>query len=375
MIFLGAGASKIFGVKTLQDMTDDLIKKMENKGYGDTIKKILENLKRFDLTPDFESIFTILEGLTNPKEAVKNSGAFTAYVCRDLKEIGTYQEFKELLHDFKDFIYKECTIKSENLRIKKSVYDKLFEIIASSSRHGNHLSSYDNRVFTTAMGSGSGGTTVNIGDTIATTNYDMSVELYHRMIGSPLADGFETTNDPYIKQIDAGNYARLSNARWLIKLHGSIWQFKQGKKIIKTIADPKNSPIDIKIDEEMMIYPIGEKPMLKDPYHVFYDFFRQQRWNQLIAIGYSFRDDPVNIAILENLQRNEGSVLIAINPHPDEVIRNFGVSPLKFDDRIILIKDDFGSETSFEKLKLAIQARSWKVYQEKAEERLKEEPT
>ena len=47
MIFLGAGASKIFGLKTLQDLTDDLVSLMKEKGHGKTISEILKSLTRF----------------------------------------------------------------------------------------------------------------------------------------------------------------------------------------------------------------------------------------------------------------------------------------------------------------------------------------
>lgn len=56
MIFLGAGASKVFGLKTLQDMTEELIAKMREKGHGEAIDSIIMSLKQFDITPDFESI-------------------------------------------------------------------------------------------------------------------------------------------------------------------------------------------------------------------------------------------------------------------------------------------------------------------------------
>ena len=61
MIFLGAGASKIFGLKTLQDLTDDLVSLMRKKGHSKTINEILKALKKFQLTPDFENIYTTLK--------------------------------------------------------------------------------------------------------------------------------------------------------------------------------------------------------------------------------------------------------------------------------------------------------------------------
>ena len=48
-----------------------------------------------------------------------------------------------------------------------------------------------------------------------------------------------------------------------------------------------------------------------------------QIWDKLVAIGYSFRDEPVNTAILENLKRTKTSILIVIDPDAEEVIKKF----------------------------------------------------
>lgn len=357
MIFLGAGASKLFGVKTLQDMTEDLIKKLKEDGHEEIVNDILVNLKRFNLKPDFEAIYTILEGLTDPKQSVRISGPFTAYVCKDLEEIKSKSKFRELLANFRKYIYKECTIDPQTMSDQKFVYDRLFETLKDTRKN-------DTRVFTTHMSRTSGAPTTGIDNTIVTTNYDVSVELYHRMIGHPLADGFQSTNDKFRERMDFSSYSRIEQDRWLIKLHGSIWHFKRENEVFKTITDPKHSPIPIKIDEQMMIYPIGEKPILKKPYYLFYDIFKSQIWGKMVAIGYSFRDIPVNIAILENLEYVKDSILIVVNPHAEEVIKNLGTSWEKFDNRIIRMNEKFGDERMYKRLLLAIGVKSWNQYKE-----------
>ena len=63
---------------------------------------------------------------------------------------------------------------------------------------------------------------------------------------------------------------RYQGLKVLIKLHGAIWYFKQGLEIIKTIMDPNDIPILIKIREQIMIYPTKEKPILRQPNYYFY---------------------------------------------------------------------------------------------------------
>lgn len=134
----------------------------------------------------------------------------------------------------------------------------------------------------------------------------------------------------------------------------------------RAIADPQNSPLPIKIDEEMMIYPTGEKPILKDPYFTFSEMFKHQQWIKLFAIGYSFRDIPVNVAILENLEKVKDSTLIVINPNAENEIRNLGPLAKKYNDRIIRMPNKFTGDDAFHaKLDYAIRVDTWHRYRDR----------
>lgn len=340
-------------------MSKDLVKIMEKKGYSDIVGEITNSLKRFGMTTDFEAVYTIVEGLTNPKHAVKNNGPFTAYVCKDLEEVKPKRDLKELPQVFRDFLYEKCKLKPGCHESIESVYDKLFKITKDSGKHEKRY----------IVGVEDGKEqSINVGYTVATTNYDMIIESYHMMKGQQYADGFrQTLERPLIKEIDLTTYSYRRQG-WLIKLHGSIWQYRYGDNIFKTNEDPKNiSSLPVKIQENMMIYPTGEKPILRHPYYGFYNVFRMQKWNKLIAIGYSFRDEPVNIAILVNLQKVEHSNLIVVNPEPKKVIQNMGaLASSKFDDRIIPVKGEFGDEKVFKKLEIALKVESKPRYFERA---------
>ena len=75
----------------------------------------------------------------------------------------------------------------------------------------------------------------------------------------------------------------------------------------------------------------------------------------MFAIGYSFRDDPVNIAILENLEKVNDSTLIVVNPEAEKVIQNLGNLVRKFNNRIIRISKELSDdEALFKKMDLAM---------------------
>jgi hypothetical protein len=212
---------------------------------------------------------------------------------------------------------------------------------------------------------------VNVDYTVATTNYDMIVEFYHRIKKEDFADGFRQTADPLVKELDLSTYSR-KHQRWLIKLHGSIWQYKQENAIFKTNEDPLSLSIPVKIEEEMMIYPTGEKPILKYPYYEFHNMFRIQKWQVLVVIGYSFRDEPVNVAMVENMCRVKDPLMIVVDPEAENVIQNLGISASKFNNRIIRIPEEFGKPDMYYKLELALKTGNWPRYQERErEERLK----
>ena len=63
MIFLGAGASKELGIKTMQELTDEVINLLKNSGHEEETKEIISALKQYDIKPDFEAIFSVIEGL------------------------------------------------------------------------------------------------------------------------------------------------------------------------------------------------------------------------------------------------------------------------------------------------------------------------
>jgi hypothetical protein len=366
MIFLGAGASKVFGVKTMQNLTDDLVKKLKDKGHGETIDDIINSLKAFRITPDFENIYMTLEALVNLIEGVKRSGGLTAYIAtkRGLESIKGHPEFQDILADFRSLIYNECSIPRGVMKTKISLFDKLFEAIEKGSRS---YGIYDGRFFISKTGVAGGGETFPIGNTIVTTNYDMAVELYHRWKNLPLVDGFRQTRGEYIKTLAFGEYAQQKSQRWLIKLHGSIWQFKQDSRIIQTIAAPDSLPLDISVGEQMMIYPVGEKPILREPYFSFYCLFKEQLWRVLIAIGYSFRDEPVNTAILERLNSQEPRLtLIVVNPHADDMVKNLGSLSPAVQERIIRINEPFRDHDDlFTKITTVIGSKGYGDYKSK----------
>lgn len=329
MIFLGAGASKPFGIPTLQEFSEDVFNKLKKLGHEEILNHIISTQEEFNITVDFESLYSILEGLIDPVQSVRKAGPLTAFFIRKKMNLPMKYDYREVLEDLRTIIYNKCTLKSDKVRHIITAYDPLFQ--ASSkivSSEGHNLKGPQGKL---------------LGHIIATTNYDMSLELYFNSKGISYNDGYSPTQNQYIKSFNQ-NVIRdpYQKLHFIIKLHGSIWQFIQKSQMIKTIVDPKNAPIPIEIEKEMMIYPTKEKEILNYQYYPFFNLFKNITWTKLLVIGYSFRDEPINMAIIENMKMNTTARITVINPNPDNVLKNLnGQIP---DDRIRKIPGYFGSK-------------------------------
>lgn len=312
MIFLGAGASKPYGIPTLEEFSKYVFEKLEQIGHEEVLKNIRESLREFDMTLDFESLYSILEGLANPVRSVQYAGPLTAYLVKNKDNLPIAYDYSGVLRDLRKMIYDKCSIDRDQLEKVSNCMDRLLEVTEKNS-------------CVERVVGGTGRQAVNIGRVFATTNYDMALELYFLGKEIPVVDGYEDTGaitkyfDPNIL---SNPYA--SGGRVVIKLHGSIWQFLRGSQRIKTKLDPYSDaiPFEIEVEKEMMIYPTREKDILNYQFFPFFGIFKRIRWTKLLVIGYSFRDEPINTAIIENMELNEKSQLIVINPKPDEVLEN-----------------------------------------------------
>jgi len=293
----------------MQGLTKDVVEKLEQRGYSNQTAEIISSLKEFGITPDFEAIYSVLEGIRDIKAGVKEAGPFTAYVSKKLSNIKRISDSKEILTEFRTLIFEECS------KIQRSKLDEVFDPLFQAN---HELQSAHWR---------------GVASRIVTTNYDMAVESYHWKKEMPLTDGFHPTLNPNIHTFQANTipaandpeFGRSRHGKLLIKLHGAIWYFKQGSRIIKTTRDPKSKDIltNSEIGEQIMIYPTKEKPILRKPYYDFFKAFKEQVWNVLVVIGYSFRDEPVNTILLEQLQSATNPHVFVVNPHAADIVKIF----------------------------------------------------
>ncbi len=315
MIFLGAGASKPYGIPTLEEFSEYALDILKRLGHEKIVQSIEDSLNEFDMVMDFEALYSILEGLINPTKSVQYAGPFTAFLVKNKKNLPLDYDYSKVLSDLRKIIYDKCSIicNEQKFSIVEKCMDQLLEVTKENG-------------CTEQIIGKTGPRSVNIGRLFVTTNYDMALELYFLKKEVAITDGYKDSgflvkhfdpillSDPYLPE----------RSRGIIKLHGSIWQFLQENKMIKTKLDPHANPLPFKIqvEKEMMIYPTREKDILNHQFFPFFKIFKSISWTKLLVIGYSFRDEPINTAIIENMMSNKKSQLIIIDPKPDEALEN-----------------------------------------------------
>ena len=190
MIFLGAGASKSLGIPTLQGFSEYVYSELKKRGHEELVNEIIDSLEHFNITPDFESLYSILEGLVDPTSAVKSAGPLTAFFVRNQSRLPQKQNFLEILEDVKKIIYDKCHLDRNKINHIAELYDPLFDTISSHGIQSDLI-----------FGENIKGPRP-LDTTIVTTNYDMSLELYFLHKRIKYVDGFTETSYPIIKEIN-----------------------------------------------------------------------------------------------------------------------------------------------------------------------------
>jgi hypothetical protein len=350
LIFLGAGASKPYGIPTLQEFSQDALNILKQNGHEELIQNIQETLIEFEMSLDFESLYSILDGLANPLKSVQYAGPFTAFLVKNKSNLPKNYDYSQVLSDLRRIIYDKCSIINDSTVFEK-VVKNMDELLEATAKNGTieWISGLVGRQST------------YLSNIFATTNYDMSLELYFFSKGMPIIDGYKEKGGSIEKYFDPFLLSKIysdRNSRGILKLHGSIWQFLRGNTMIKTKLDPhsKALPFSIHVEKEMMIYPTKEKDLLNHHFFPFFSIFKNIRWFKLLVIGYSFRDEPINMAIIENMMLNKESQIIIIDPNPKEALDNLysniseNITWRIPRHRLFTFEGKFGSDEVFEYL-------------------------
>lgn len=130
---------------------------------------------------------------------------------------------------------------------------------------------------------------------VFTTNYDPAVEVVCRVqLKCSLVDGFR--HDPQRQEyfwdresFDGASFPSGTSSVVLFKLHGSTDWVKRGGRIVKSV--PMFGGEDV-LHQNVLIFPATRKIAIEDPYFTSYDYLGRclESAKFCLVVGYSFRD-------------------------------------------------------------------------------------
>jgi hypothetical protein len=338
VLFLGAGVSHALGLHDLQGITTAVIDQLDNQGQRELVHHIITTLERANVNSSFfnpgeidlEIIFSVMNGIANSTEVLRDSGPYSIYInelggsprspyadaLREVAEIG------QIRARIGQIIMESCI--NPNIPLALGHFRRLFEL-------GIELAATQYR---------------GIFEHIVTTNYDLIVERCsrenHNIHGKRGFEREDDTDEYYlpVEKIVLGTQHSNFAIEYL-KLHGSIdwWIRDRDNRIIRRDTDV--SLTGERYRGQLMIYPIYEKYISKDPFFSLYYYFRKLLYlhNRYVVIGYSFRDPSINNAFADAL-RDTNKRMIIVNP--DRNSMEWRVDQSFPNDRVDIIETAFG---------------------------------
>ncbi len=293
MIFLGAGASKHFGVPTMRDLTKEIIQALTNgqpvmqQYFADIILR-LEDFGFRD--PDIEAIMDVLTARQDLNRARNSLGPRIIEISDKPADWGLDSKASALLDAMKAAIESRCS--KADFHNSDAFYERFFKEVPSGWTNG----------------------VPNVFAHIFTTNYDLCIDKFLR--GKQYHDGFVETKG--FGRVFVGEWPDRSYEYTLCKLHGSVNWFEVEGRITQFHFLPGQSFMDEKVDRRMMVYPASEKYALTSPYAECLFFLRRTLKTErepVVAVGYSFRDAPINNAFIDAIKENPNIKIFSLGPH------------------------------------------------------------
>lgn len=283
-LLIGAGFSYPAGSPLMYDLAKDFPRELAGNE-----KKIYQELQELvpEIGEDFELLMEVCHDLKEVPVTLLNRLACRCFgeEMVNLKQMA--QGARLLERKLKGYLREQC-------KVNKGQLHYLYPLFENLKRTGQKLD-------------------------VFTLNYDLMIEILCEEYYIPYTDGFEVRWNPVLFQ-DPSYQIRL------YKLHGSfIWyQSELGERIKIPIVDREEQVEYLAQDGvvSMMVYPRQEK---WEPFEELLRLFRERllTLDQLVVIGYSFRDQELLKMVTEGLQKNHHLQLELVSPSAQEHLAQF----------------------------------------------------
>ena len=352
LIFLGAGASRPFGIPTMKEMVTLFEEELRERDPAKDLYRQLSAELRSLLEPDnidLETVFTLVDGLLNFR-GLDDLGVFPSFVCNRL--LKTYEsarlelpydkeQLRSLRQKFEDFIKRECWPMDAHRAEIVSTYSRLFHQIKALYGGANIA----------------GKSGVDYSDwSIFTTNYDLCLEYLFAAEKVPIFAGFQHNPQTGRSELDSRNFHSIGGIPKLVKLHGSLsWIRLDDDSVVEYRDRPPETTFDgRKRVGEIMVYPIQQKATYLPPFiDMFFLLSSALKYSQnWLVIGYSFNDEVIREMFIANSSSEKR--LVCVHPRASEIQprRLSGIKAATFN-----IDAKFGPESTTQEIVAALREK------------------
>ncbi len=328
MLFLGAGASRPFGIPTMKGLTKEILGGIAADGQArETLHKILRRLKQSGFNdPDIEAIMDVLTARQDLEKARSNIGPKIIEFTNARRDSRHHEEATIMLEMIESQVEARCS--KADYDQADAYYQRFFENAPGGlqAMGGRKVAPHYMRIFT--------------------TNYDLCIDKFLRKQG--YYNGFDE-KEPGDARTFSGKWHNANGLYILCKLHGSIDWYEIGGRVTQLTVRPRESLYGEKIEGRRMVYPATEKYALRSPYAECLFYLREQLKVEgiCVVIGYSFRDTPINNAFVDGLRFNPSMRIFSLGPrasiHKEELDE-----PLR--SKITPIDAEFGTERAISEI-------------------------
>jgi len=308
VLFLGAGAHTAFcpdNKNLLSSFVGD------NPQFNKEIDNAEKALKDYNIRSDLETVYTFLKARSDVNQAVRQTGPWLAGLVK------------------RSYLHEQTNLKDLLSLLESYLIDKFF--IEDRNRFGSIVEFYHKFIRQLADLSepyfpGFNPLRADIPLHIFTTNYDNLIETYARETSVSFYDGYrqQTAGSPYYIFDERGfghGYGIL-----LFKLHGSVTLYKlQTGEIIMPHSKLRvgSTFLGTKVVENVMIFPVQEKFVSKNPYNTLDKLLRQQldvEDQTCVVIGHAFNDEAILNAFTDSMIRNRDLQVVLLSHDPQRIV-------------------------------------------------------
>jgi len=330
IVFLGAGASKCFGIPVLKELDKHILNLPG--GFGKQIRDLKKRFEANSIPFNTQNLLAFLETSCNKRLRYKEAGpVLLSFVKGNKKfDMRSVAAHKKLIDVVKSEIRNRCIVQKDKLHLVRKKMDFFLRGLVRNRKFG--LSAE-----------------IPIGQPIYpsvelfTTNYDDVLETFCEWIGIEAVDGYVETVPVSAKtgwivcKFDEHEFD-LPNVLRIYKLYGSVRYARRNDYVVR--IEPRTWPL-LPTVKDLLIYPGATECIWNEPQLQL--FYRLQQClysaSYSLIVGYSFPDRAVADVFRNALRLNPSMKSFLIDKRASWIVREVFGNPKSMKPINIMFED------------------------------------